>query len=176
MQYNISFMGVFFPPFTNPEGIIFRLEVVQTVASSCCDFLAQCIMVRYKPLDLSESFDLFWIRVTYIFKDLPLLDCVGSKYPFRYHSFISGNRIHMSVSSIFIWYANFNLSSLLGGFPRYGTVIVNSPHSTLHTHTHTQHTQIFLSTLNFFVHTPIVHSHSALPFLVGWQNSHVKTK
>ena len=36
------------------------------------------------------------------------------------------------------------------GFPRYGTVIVNSPHSTLHTHTHTQHTQIFLSTLIFF--------------------------
>ena len=63
MQYNISFMGVFFPPLTNPEGIIFRLEVVQTVASGCCDFLAQCIMVRYKPLDLSESFDLF----TYIF-------------------------------------------------------------------------------------------------------------
>ena len=63
MQYNISFMGVFFPPLTNPEGIIFRLEIVQTVASGCCDFLAQWIMVRYKPLDLSESFDLF----TYIF-------------------------------------------------------------------------------------------------------------
>ena len=29
-------------------------------------------------------------------------------------------------------------------------VIVNSPQSTLHAHTHTQHTQIFLSTLIFF--------------------------
>ena len=62
------------------------------------------------------------------------------------------------------------------GFPRYGTVTVNSPQSTLHTHTRAQHTQFFLSTLNFFwhtviffVHTPIIHSHSALPFIVGWQ-------
>ena len=63
----------------------------------------------YKPLYLYES-SLLFIE---IFKDLPLLDCVGSKYPFRYHSFINGNRIHRSVTDpIFIWYANFNLMSL----------------------------------------------------------------
>ena len=37
------------------------------------------------------------------------------------------------------------------GFPRYGTVTLNTPHSTLHTHTRAQHTHYFLSTLIFFV-------------------------
>ena len=66
------------------------------------------------------------------------------------------------------------------GFPRYGTVILNTPHSILHTprscsthsiffvhtHTHTQHTHFFWSTLIFFVHTHILHPHSGLPFRV----------
>ena len=33
-----------------------------------------------------------------MFKDLPLLDFVGQGYPFCYHSFINGNRIHRSVT------------------------------------------------------------------------------
>ena len=75
--------------------MIIRLGVVQTVVSGCCDFMAQCIMVRINHSKyLSEI-----LNHPFIHLDIPLLNFVGSKYPFRYHSFIPGNRIHRSVTA-----------------------------------------------------------------------------
>ena len=76
------------------QPMLFHITIVQVTASGCCDFLAQCILVRIKNLYLSS------VLLTWIYKDLPLLDRVGSGYPCRDHSFILGNRI---LRSVIIW-------------------------------------------------------------------------
>ena len=58
---------------------------------------------------------------------------------------------------------------------------VHSPHSTLTLALNTlnffcPHSFFFWHTVIFLVHTPIIHSHSALLFLVGWQRFHIKIK
>ena len=59
---------------------------------------------------------------------------------------------------------------------------LHTPHSTLHSHTHTQHTQKplsilnFLSTHTFSVHTHIFHPDSDLPFFVADKVHHKKIK
>ena len=70
------------------QSMSFHISIIQATAIGCRDFLAQCILSStHKPLYLSS------VLFTFIFKDLPLLDRVGSKYPCRDHFFILSNRI-----------------------------------------------------------------------------------
>ena len=49
MKYSTSgTMGIFptLELLTDAQLMIFRLGIVQTVVSGCCDLIAQCIMVR----------------------------------------------------------------------------------------------------------------------------------
>ena len=59
--------------------------MVEPVVFGCCDLIGQFILVRTS--DKSFSF------IYSIFKDTPLLDCVGLQYPCCYHSFNVGIRI-----------------------------------------------------------------------------------
>ena len=68
--------------------MLFHLGIVQIIASGCCDFIAQCIIVRIMIISIIHIFT----------KDLPLLDHVESRYPFRDHPFILGNCILRSVN------------------------------------------------------------------------------
>ena len=43
---NITFSIVSVDSLSDSRQIIYRLAIVQTLASGCCDFIAQCIMVR----------------------------------------------------------------------------------------------------------------------------------
>ena len=52
--------------------LILRTNMVQVTANGCCDFLAQCILVRINHCTYHP-----FVLLTYIFKDLPLLDRVG---------------------------------------------------------------------------------------------------
>jgi hypothetical protein len=60
--------------------VIYRLIIVEGTLFGCCDFISQSILVR--TTQVAYSFGLF----IHIFKDIPLLDCVASKYPCRGHS------------------------------------------------------------------------------------------
>ena len=42
---NITFSIVPVDSLSDSRQIIYRLAIVQTLASGCCDFIAQCIMV-----------------------------------------------------------------------------------------------------------------------------------
>jgi hypothetical protein len=89
---NIVFLSVAQTYLTESKSLQFNLTIVQTTASGCCSFLAQCILVRINHyLDSSVLF-------TKIFKDLPLLDRVESKHACRDRSFILGNHILRSVN------------------------------------------------------------------------------
>ena len=49
MQYNTLSLAFSIVPVDTLSGsrqLIYRVAIVQTVASGCCDFIAQCIMVR----------------------------------------------------------------------------------------------------------------------------------
>lgn len=43
----------------NSDLIFFRLTTIQSIASGCCDFLAQCILVRINRCTYYHSFYLF---------------------------------------------------------------------------------------------------------------------
>lgn len=73
-------------------AVFFRLTIVQTTFSGCCDILAQCILVRINYCTYNPFYSLKSS------KDIPLLDRMGSKYLCHNRSFILGNRIHWSVN------------------------------------------------------------------------------
>ena len=72
--------------------IMIRIGDVQITVDACCDFISQCIIVR---INHSICHPIYSAK---IFKDLPLLDCVGSKYSFRDYSFNLVNHILRSVN------------------------------------------------------------------------------
>lgn len=68
--------------------------------SGFCDFTTQSILVRTLNLQLAclSMLSLWFNWFIQIFEDLPLLDCVGSKYPCRDHSLSSSIHILRSVN------------------------------------------------------------------------------
>jgi hypothetical protein len=77
--------------------VLYRLSILEATLLGCCDFIAQSILVR--TTDDAYSFSLF----IQIFKDIPLLDCMASKYPYRDHSLNVNNCFLRFVSqSIFV--------------------------------------------------------------------------
>ena len=75
------------------EPTLFQLVAIQTTASGCCDFLAQCILVRLNHCTV--TYHPFYSHKSC--KDLSMLDRVGSQHPCRDHSFNLGNHILRSV-------------------------------------------------------------------------------
>jgi hypothetical protein len=66
----------------NDIKMAYSFSISQITVFGCCDFIAQCILVR-----TSDNAYLS-IRFNYlIFKDTPLLDRVELQYPCRDHSF-----------------------------------------------------------------------------------------
>ena len=74
------------------QPLLFRLSIVQVITNGCCDFIAQCTLVHINYC----TYHTFYPAKS--FKDLPLLDRVGQKYPRRDRSLILGNHIHRSVN------------------------------------------------------------------------------
>ena len=67
--------------------LLLHLAFLQVTITGLCDFISQSILVRH-------SFELCGLVLfIQIFKDLPLLDCMGSQYSYRHHSFNISNRI-----------------------------------------------------------------------------------
>ena len=52
------------------QSMLFHIFIVQNTLNGCCDFIAQCTLVRI-PFYLSS------VLFTELIKDLPLLDRVG---------------------------------------------------------------------------------------------------
>ena len=73
--------------------MLFHISIIQTTANGCCDFLAQCILVRINHCTCHPFYSLKCSLAI----DLPLLDRLGSRHPCCDHSFIFGNRILRSV-------------------------------------------------------------------------------
>ena len=87
---NINFLSVVQNPI-NPQWLRVGILILQTTIVGCCDFLSQCILVRICHCLYHHPFNS-------TFKDLPLLDSVGSKYQRLNHSFIHGFHILRSVN------------------------------------------------------------------------------
>ena len=59
---------------------MYGFAIAEATIFGCCDFIAQCILVR-----TANKYSIHLIHL--IFKDTPLLDCVRSKYPRHNRSF-----------------------------------------------------------------------------------------
>ena len=70
-----------------------RLWILQTIATGCCDFIAQGILVRINHFTYHRFINIH----LNLHLDLSLLDHVGYEYPCRNSSFNPGNHIHKSV-------------------------------------------------------------------------------
>ena len=73
MQLRISILPVQLQTDSQSELLLLRLTTVQTTVNGCCDFIAQCTLVRIITICYLVS-SRFLLKSL---KDLPLLDRVG---------------------------------------------------------------------------------------------------